>query len=198
METDNRPSLPAQPPKQAAYTQPLNPVSHIPQEQRAPARHHEDAPGVITRGASSKPSSDEARARLNEQHRLEQERMLNSPDVDLEYGVEQQPAEGYIADAVERKGMGMQRAQAGAHAGPVGSAGGPGHPGFGEERDLAAHMGEKRAEHDRILGEKIGQSPLEPEYDVAEREAARERKLRQNEDVDVAGAVREASGNPVV
>jgi hypothetical protein len=122
--------------------------------------------------------------------------MHSSPDVDVEYGVEQQPAEGYIADAVERKGMGMRRAQAGAHAGPVGSAGGPGHPGFGEQSDLAAHMDEKRGVHDRMLGEKVGHSPSE--YGVADREAARHRKLKQNEDLDVTGAVEEASGDPVV
>lgn len=199
METRNRPGQPAQPPKQAAYAQASNPVSHNSQEQRVPeaaARHHGDAPVAITRGANSKPSSEEARTRLTEQHRLEQETMHNPPDVDMEYGVEQQPAEGYIADTVERKGMGMRRAQAGAHAGPVGSAGGPGHPGFGEQRDLAAHMDEKRAAHDRMLGEKNGNSPLE--YGVADREAARQRKLRQNEDLDVAGAVQGASGDPVV
>ncbi|KAJ5887121.1 hypothetical protein N7504_011168 [Penicillium tannophilum] len=199
METRNSPRQPAQPPKQAAYAQASNPVSHSSQEQRAPeaaTRHHGDAPVAITRGADSKPSSDEARTRLTEQHRLEQEGMLNSSDVDLEYGVEEQPAEGYIADSVKRKGMGMRRAQAGAHAGPVGSAGGPGHPGFGEQRDLAAHMGEKREMHDRMLGEKVGENP--PEHEVADREAARQRKLRQNEHVDVAGAVQEASGDPVV
>ncbi|KAJ5630242.1 uncharacterized protein N7484_010342 [Penicillium longicatenatum] len=199
METRNHPRQPAQPPKQAAYDQASNPVSHNLQEQRAPesaTRHHGDAPVAITRGANSKPSSEEARTRLTEQRRLEQERMHNSPDVDVEYGVEQQPAEGYIADAVERKGMGMRRAQAGAHAGPVGSAGGPGHPGFGEQSDLAAHMDEKREVHDRMLGEKVGHSPSE--YDVADREAARHRKLKQNEDLDVTGAVKEASGDPVV
>lgn len=162
----------------------------------ATTRSHGDAPVAITRGADSNPSSDEARTRLTEQRRLEQERMLNSPDVDLEYGVEEQPAEGYIADSVKRKGMGMQRAQAGAHAGPVGSASGPGHPGFGEQSDLAAHMGEKREVHDRILEEKARHNP--PGNDVADREAARQRKLRQNEDLDVAAVVKEASGDPVV
>lgn len=199
METRNRPHQPAQPPKQAAYAQASNPVSNNSQEQRATeaaTRHHGDAPAAITRGANSKPSSDEARTHLTEQRRLEQERMLNSPDVDLEYGVEEQPAEGYIADSVKRKGMGMRRAQAGAHAGPVGSAGGPGHPGFGEQKDLAAHMDEKRAMHDSMLEQKLEHNP--PEYDVADREAARQRKLKQNEDLDVAGAIKEASGDPVV
>ncbi|KAJ5937528.1 hypothetical protein N7454_003870 [Penicillium verhagenii] len=198
METRNQPSQPAQPPKEAAYAQASNPVSHYSQEQRASLRQHGDASSAITRDANSNPSNDEARARLGAQRSLQQERLYSSPDVDLEYGVEEQPAEGYIADVVERKGMGMQRARAGAHAGPVGSAGGPGHPGFGEQRDLAAHMDEKRRDHDRMLSEKIGEDPSDPQYDVAARESTRQRKLRQDEGVDVAGAVGEASGDPVV
>ena len=202
METGNAPSQPEQPPKQAAYSQASNPVSHSPQEQRASApqtRQHGDALASITRRtADSNPSSDEARARLEEQRQQEQQSMQNASDVNLEYGVEQQPSEGYIADSVKRKGMGMQRAQAGAHAGPVGSAAGPGHPGFGEQTEFAAHMDQKREEHDRILGERVGQSPPEPEYDVAEREAVRQRKLQQNENVDVGDAVKETTGDPVV
>jgi hypothetical protein len=122
--------------------------------------------------------------------------MQKRPDTDLEYGVEQQPAEGYIADTVSRKGMGTERAQTGAHAGPVGSAAGPGHPGFGEERDLAANMDQKRAEHDRMLGDKVGRSPAGADSYVAEREAVRERKLKRNEEVE--GALKEQSGTPVV
>ena len=202
METRNRSSQPAQPPKNAAYAQASNPVSHRPGEQRstqeAPPRSHGDAPAAIKRTADSKPSSDETRARLNEQHRLDRHRMQNSPDVDIEYGVEQQPSEGYIADSVQRKGMGVERAQAGAHAGPVGSAGGPGHPGWGEQGDLAAHMQEKKEHHDRLLGQKIGQSPPEPEYDVKEREAVRQRKLEQDEGLNVEAAVNDATGSPVV
>ncbi|OQD60765.1 hypothetical protein PENPOL_c020G05088 [Penicillium polonicum] len=191
---------PSQPPKQAAYAQSSNPVTHTPQEQRAtePVRHHGDTIGTIKRTAESNPSSDEERARLSAQHQQHERQLHNAPDVDLEYGVEQQPAEGYIADAVQRKGMGMQRAQAGAHAGPVGSAGGPGHPGFGEADDLAANLGAKRVEHDRILGDRVGRSPPEPEGEVAEREAARRRKLEQDEKLDVEGAVKQATGDPVV
>ncbi|KAI2709125.1 hypothetical protein CBS147332_6184 [Penicillium roqueforti] len=193
----------AQPPKQAAYAQSSNPVSHTPQEQRAgteTSRQHGDTVGAIKRTAESQPSSDEARARLSAQHQQHEQELHNVPDVDLEYGVEEQPAEGYIADAVQRKGMGMQRAQAGAHAGPVGSAGGPGHPGFGEADDLAANLGSKRAEHDRILGEKVGSSPGEPGADaeVAEREAVRREKLERDEKLDVEEAVKEATGDPVV
>ncbi|KAJ5818882.1 hypothetical protein N7474_004473 [Penicillium riverlandense] len=202
METRNQSNQPQQPPKQAAYGQASNPVSHTPQEQRAPtapARHYGDAPGSITRRtADSKPSSDEERARLDAKRQQEQPSSQKSPDVDLEYGVEQQPAEGYIADAVERKGMGMRRAQAGAHAGPVGSAAGPGHPGQGEERDLAADMGRKQQQHEKMLGDKVGRSPPAPDHEAAEREAVRERKLKHDESLDVKDAVKEATGEPVV
>lgn len=94
--------------------------------------------------------------------------------------------------------MGLQRAQAGAHAGPVGSAGGPGHPGFGEADDLAADLGAKRVEHDRILGDRVGRSPPEVEGEVAEREAVRRRKLELDEKLDVEEAVKQATGDPVV
>jgi hypothetical protein len=194
-------SQPAQPPKEAAYEQASNPVSHKPQEQRAPAdttRHHGDSIAAITRTAKSNPSSDEARARLDDQHRRDQEQLGNAPDVDLEYGVEEQPSEGYIADSVQRKGMGIQRAQAGAHAGPVGSAGGPGHPGFGEQGDLMANMDQKMFEHERVLGERVGHSPAEPDGETVEREAARQQKLERDERIDVEGAVKEATGDPVV
>ncbi|KAJ5306965.1 hypothetical protein PENANT_c003G05119 [Penicillium antarcticum] len=192
---------PAQPPKQAAYEQASNPVSHNPQEQRAPAettRHHGDSIAAITRTAKSNPSSDEARARLGEQHRQHERELQSAPDVDLEYGVEEQPSEGYIADSVHRKGMGIQRAQAGAHAGPVGSAGGPGHPGFGEQGSLTANMDQKMFEHERVLGERVGHSPAEPDGETAEREAVRQQKLARDEHIDVEGAVKEATGDPVV
>lgn len=199
MQTRSQTAQSAQPPKRAAYEQASNPVSQTPSEQRAtppPTRQYGDPTASITRGPGSQPSNDEARAGLAAQHRQEHARTQRAPDVDLEYGVEQQPAEGYIADSVQRKGMGTQRAQAGAHAGPVGSAAGPGHPGFGEERDLAANMGEKRAEHDRLLGDKVGRSPAGPDGDVVEREGVRERKLKRNEEVE--GALKEGSGTPVV
>lgn len=194
METRSRRNQPEQPPKQAAYSQESNPVSQTLQEKRASApqtREHGDSlPSITRRAADLKPSGEE--------NKPEKPRTKDSPDVDLEYGVEQQPAEGYIADSVQRKGMGVQRAQAGAHAGPVGSAAGPGHPGFGEEGDLAANMDQKRARHDRMLGDRVGHSPPEPENDVAEREAVRQRKLKQDEKIDVGGAVKEATGTPVV
>ena len=123
--------------------------------------------------------------------------MQNAPEVDLEYGVELQPNEGDIANAVENKSQ-PARAQAGAHAGPVGSAEGPGHPGFGEEWDSAADLGRKREEHDRVLGERVGQSPAPPEGEEAEREEVRRRKLEQDRKVDVKGAVGAGTGDPVV
>lgn len=117
--------------------------------------------------------------------------MQSAPEVDLEYGVELQPNEGDIAEGVENKGQ-RARAQAGAHAGPVGSAEGPGHPGFGEERDLAADMTRKRTEHDQVLGDRVGQSPAPPE------EETRQRKMEQDGEIDVKQAVEEGTGRPVV
>lgn len=195
METRTQAHQPPQPSKEAAYAQASNPVSQTPSEQRtpAPARQYGDPTASITRGPSSQPSNDEARERLEAERRQHRKEMEMSRDVDTEYGIEQQPAEGYIADTVLRKGMGMQRAQAGAHAAPVGNARGPGHPGFGEERDLAANMDEKRAEHDRILAERNAQSPA---TDVAERKAVRERKMQENEEIE--RALKESSGTPVV
>ncbi|EKV06514.1 hypothetical protein Pdw03_5126 [Penicillium digitatum] len=189
---------PPQPPKQAAYAQSSNPVSQMPQEQRVttePSRHHGDTIGAIKRTAESKPSSDEERTRLSAQHRKHEQELHNAPDVDLEYGVEQQPAEGYIADTVQRKGREAQRAQAGAHAGPVGSAGGPGHPGFGEADDLTANLGAKKVEHDRILDERVKGSPAEPE---GEGKAARRGRLERDEKFDVERAVKQVTGDPVV
>jgi len=199
MQTRSQTAQPAQPPKQAAYEQASNPISQTSSEQRATSpstRQYGDPTASITRGPSSQPTNDEARSRLATQHRQEHAQTQRASNVDLEYGVEQQPAEGYIADSVQRKGMGTQRAQVGAHAGPVGSAAGPGHPGFGEERDLAANMDQKRAEHDRLLGDKVERSPAGPDGYVAEREGVRERKLKRNEEVEKA--LKESSGTPVV
>lgn len=191
------PEQPAQPPEQAAYDQPENPVDQTPQEQRAPPhqRQRGDPVSSITRRtAESNPSSDEQLENLKQRREQEQKNLQAASDVDLGYGVEHQPAEGDIAQAVRQK---SERAQAGAHAGPVGSAQGPGNPGFGEERDLASDMGRKREEHDRILGDRVGQSPAEPDGEAAEREALRQRKLKEEENLDVKGAVRAGTGDPV-
>jgi hypothetical protein len=195
-----RAAQPSQPPKEAAYAQASNPVEHNPQEQRTSAtRSHQygEASPSIVRGASSRPSNDEAQARLDELKRQDK-RAMQDHTVDTEYGVEEQPSEGYIADSVMRKGMGQERAQAGAHAGPVGSAAGPGHPGSGDQPDLVAGMDRKRAEHDRMLAEREGKGSAPMDHDVAEREAVRQRKLELDENVDAREAVKQATGDPVV
>ncbi|KAL5357387.1 hypothetical protein BJX96DRAFT_172475 [Aspergillus floccosus] len=196
---------PSQPPKQAAYDSPQNPVTHSPYEQQHPSQppqHGDPVPAIYRRSASSKPSSDEALAHLIAERRREQREMQNSPDVDLEYGVEQQPNEGDIAYAVEhRSEEARKRAQAGAHAGPVGSACGPGGPAYhpgGEEREYGADMDRKKREHDRVLGERVGHSPPEPDGETVERELLRERKLEERKGLHIKDAVHEATGEPVV
>lgn len=192
MQTRSGMTRVAQPPKQAAYDQASNPASQPPYEQRAPASRNNQHGGSIAarRTADSQPSSDEALSRIEQERKLAELNKQSTPDVDLEYGVEQQPAEGYIAESVEHKGEGIRRAQASNRA--------VGHPGFGEQGDLAAHMDQKRAEHDRLLNEKAGHGSSAGEQDVAEREAVRESKLKQDENVDVESSVKEASANPVV
>ncbi|EYE90648.1 uncharacterized protein EURHEDRAFT_466720 [Aspergillus ruber CBS 135680] len=190
-----------QPPKQAAYHQPSNPITHNPFEQ---TRQRGDPVPITTstthRTANSKPSSDESLASLKANHQREQARKQGAPDVDLDYGVEQQPAEGAIADAVEHKGTrSSTRTQAGAHSGPVGSAFGPGYSGFGEDgdrgQDQMRDLGRKREEHDRVLGDRIGQSPPEPDEESAD---IRQQKLELDEQLNVKDAVKEATGDPVV
>lgn len=186
---------PEQPPKQAPYYQSDNPISQTPFEQQSqnnPQRQRGDPVPMNRRTVNSDPSNDEKLARRREQKQQEQIRKQGKQEVDLEYGVELQPAEGNIAEAVEHKGT-RARAQAGVHAGPVGSAYGPGYSGFGEEKNQASDLGRKREEHDRVLGDRIGQSPSEPDG-----ETARQQKLKLNEQLDVKDAVQEATGDPVV
>lgn len=211
-------SQPSQPPKQTAYTQNTNPVSQNPTEQRAgsgaqaqpvyasSSSQRGNAPSAIHRTADSLPSSDDKLARLQKQRERERKESLSGAEVDTEYGVEQQPAESQIAAAVEGK-QERARAQAGAHSGPVGSAGGPGAPGFGEEGDFAKNMDKKREEHDRILGQKAGKSPPPPdekegqeaaEGAVQERERLRQRKLKEDEELDVKSAVKQGTHDAVV
>ncbi|KAF9886530.1 hypothetical protein FE257_011301 [Aspergillus nanangensis] len=191
--------VPSQPPKQAAYDQANNPVTHTPREQRLPPHqeriygNHIDA--INRRAASSKPSSDEAIAHLMAEHREEERQMQNEPDVDLEYGVEQQPNEGEIAYAVEhRSEEARQRAEVGAHAGP-------GHPTYhpgGEERDYAADMARKKKDHDRVLGERVGHNPPEPDAETVERELLWERRVKEQRDFHPGEIIHEATGEPVV
>ncbi|PYI28730.1 hypothetical protein BP00DRAFT_428149 [Aspergillus indologenus CBS 114.80] len=207
MQPTHQPSQPAQPPKEAGYKQASNPVTQTPSEQRAPAqqpstRQRGDPTSSITRRtADSRPADDSRLRQLNADREQEREALHRAgSDVDLEYGVEQQPAEGEIAHAVAKtSGRARARAQAGAHAGAVGSAGGPGGPGY--EKGLAADLDRKAEEHERVLGERVGQSPAEPDDEgrvLAEREAVRERKLKQDRELDVKGAVSRGTGDPVV
>lgn len=189
-------SQPEQPPKQASYNQPQNPIDQTPQERNLRSRG-DPVPAITRRTPNSNPSNPDSLAELTHQRDESQSRLQNAPEVDLDYGVEQQPSEGDIADAVEHKSL-RARAQAGAHAGPVGSAEGPGHAGFAEERDLVADLPRKRAEHDQVLGERVGQSPPEPDGETAEREAVRQRKLQQEKEIDVKGAVEDGTGSRVV
>ncbi|KAE8168060.1 hypothetical protein BDV40DRAFT_131369 [Aspergillus tamarii] len=207
-----------QPPKTSTYTQPKNPISQTPkeqqdQEQRIPStRHHGDNVPTITRGPQSKSSNSDALSEHTQTRKQQQQRSLHSAaDVDTEYGVEQQPAEGDIAARVKGKSA-RAREQAGAHAGPVGSMLGPGCPatatassGFGSgsagDGGELRELGRKREEHDRMLGERVGQSPAEPDGDFdggSEREEAWRRKLERERDVDVGNAVREGTGSAVV
>jgi hypothetical protein len=59
-------------------------------------------------------------------------------------------------------------------------------------------MDQKMFEHERILGERVGHSPAEPDRETLEREAVRQQKLERDERIDVEGAVKEATGDPVV
>lgn len=179
-------------PKQASYYQFNNPISHNPFEQRNQRQRGDPVPIVSHRTAASKPSNDKSLARQQESRKRDQSRKQDAPEADLEYGVELQPAEGSIAQAVERKRT-TPRTQAGAHAGPVGSAFGPGYSGAGEGRNETSDLGRKREEHDRVLGERIAQSPSE-----SDGENVRQQKLKLDEQLDVKGAVQEATGDPVV
>ncbi|KAL4786255.1 hypothetical protein BJX76DRAFT_129815 [Aspergillus varians] len=194
---------PSQPPKQAAYTQSSNPVTHSPyeiaQSKREQAHHPYGAtrdPASPTRGASSLPSTNESLLAVERRHAASLKAMQEEGDVDTEYGVEQQPSEGDIAHAVEDHSR--HRMQPGAHAGAVGSAQGPGAPAYGEGEDTMAHLDRKAREHMRILGERVGRSPPVPDGETAERERLRERKLREERDLHPGDVVREVSGSPVV
>ncbi|KAL4806343.1 hypothetical protein BDV18DRAFT_160410 [Aspergillus unguis] len=195
---------PPQPPKQSAYTQSSNAVSHNPAETSEQRSHtYGTPPDAITRGASSIPSTQNTLAATEQKHAASQNAMAREADVDTQYGVEQQPSEGDIAQAVE--GHSRHRVQAGAHAGAVGSAQGPGMPGRNEGESNLKDLGRKEEEHWKILGERVGRSPgvendheIEGEGELAERERVRQRKLRQDRELHPKDAVQEATGDPVV
>ncbi|KAL5338892.1 hypothetical protein BJX70DRAFT_184650 [Aspergillus crustosus] len=201
METHTTSSNPPQPPKQSAYTQSSNPVSQNPSEsnqsfeQRTPTiGSYGTAPASITRGASSNPSTSQPQQKQPKPSSAQQT-STSSIEQDPEYGVEQQPTEGDIAHAVEANSR--HRLQAGAHAGPIGSAQGPGAPAYGEEPDQLADLDRKTDEHFRILGERVGRTPP-VEGDEAEREKLRERKLKEDRELHPGEAVGQVSGGGVV
>ncbi|PWY89119.1 hypothetical protein BO70DRAFT_426785 [Aspergillus heteromorphus CBS 117.55] len=137
-------SQPSQPPKQAAYTQSTNPIDHTPLEQRTPKPNPTTQP-------PPPPSNDEALRQLNAKRAEQRTALQDTPDVDTEYGVEQQPAEGDIARAVEGK-TAERRAQAQEQA-QTGAEMRPGDPGY--EKGQAADLDRKGEEHERMLGERM-------------------------------------------
>ncbi|KAL3474820.1 hypothetical protein BJX99DRAFT_172690 [Aspergillus californicus] len=195
----SRTTQPPQPPKESAYTQSSNPVTHNPSETttaKTEQRSFGDPTPSITRGASSNPSTASTLANASNRHKTQLEEMQRSGDVDTEYGIEQQPAEGSIAQAVE--GQSRHRMQAGAHAGAVGNAQGPGAPASGEGVSNLADLDRKREDHERILGDRVGKSPPVPDGASAEREEVRARKLKLDRELRPGDVVREVTGDPVV
>ncbi|PKY07160.1 hypothetical protein P168DRAFT_287657 [Aspergillus campestris IBT 28561] len=201
-----------EPPKQAAYNQPSNPVSHTPAEQRILSTHQQQPQssqftrqgGKVTRHAgdividtakdtshrpssSSSPYTTASSANTNADIKN---------DMNIGYGVEQQPNEGYIAHAVEDNSRynnnninNIKDDSPREHL--------EGCDGYDEEDDLMAHMSRKRREHDRVLRERMEGSSPGADVGCVEREALRRRKLEE-ERLDVVGAVRRGTGSPVV
>ncbi|KAL4799913.1 hypothetical protein BDV19DRAFT_384759 [Aspergillus venezuelensis] len=192
-------SQPSQPPKESAYNQSTNPVSHNPTENAsAEQRSHTygTAPSTITRGASSQPSNESTLSAIDQKHASSQRAMQKEGDVDTEYGVEEQPSEGRIAHAVEDQSR--HRVQAGAHAGAVGSPQGPGAPAKGEGESNLANLEEKTQLHEQILGDRVGRSPPAPDGVSVENEKVREQKLEQDRELHPKDVVERATGEPVV
>ncbi|KAL2817453.1 hypothetical protein BDW59DRAFT_133272 [Aspergillus cavernicola] len=194
-----RDEQPSQPPKESTYTQPSNPITHVPSETTQPReleRKQGDPTPKITRGASSTPSTANMLSDIKTRHQAQLSAMQNRGDVDTDYGVEQQPNEGAIAHAVE--GQSRLRAQAGAHAGAVGTAQGPGAPAYGEGVDTMADLGRKTDEHYRILGDRVGRMPGGSDGNGDVEMTGRERKLKQDRELHPADVVMEVTGDPVV
>ena len=199
-----------EPPKQAAYNQPSNPVSHTPAEQRILSTHQQQSSqfprqgGRVTRHAGD---IDVDTAQATPHHpsasssyptaATDNTTNTNAKnDIDIGYGVEQQPDEGYIAHAVRgnTRDNNINSTNDDAPREHL-----EGCDGYDEEDDLMAHMGRKRREHDRVLRERVeGSSPRRTDVESAEREALRRRKLEEEERLDVVGAVRRGTGSPVV
>lgn len=196
-----------QPPKQSSYIQPDNPISQSPAEINAQRqkdqtqseqhhRHQQDQHGrrqygdrvpSITRTAAT---ANLTEATPPSRSPVSTTNQNPSAESELEYGVEQQPSEGKIADAVKGKKTGQiqaqakaetrlnsHRQQAGAHAGPVGSTPGPGAPPSGQPKTSSNHTSNEAA--------------------VRNREAVRVQKLQQNQQVDVGRAAADVGTNIV-
>ncbi|PLB33248.1 uncharacterized protein BDW47DRAFT_6348 [Aspergillus candidus] len=200
-----------EPPKQAAYNQPSNPVSHTPAEQRILSTHQQqpllsqftrqgarvtrhagdidvDAAKDTSHHPSSSSSPYPSASSANTSPDIKN-------DINIGYGVEQQPSEGYIAHAVKDDSRdnvinnNIKDDSPREHL--------EGCDGYDEEDDLMAHMGRKRREHDRVLRERLEGSSPGTDVGSVEREALRRRKMEE-ERLDVVGAVRRGTGSPVV
>lgn len=133
-------------------------------------------------------------------------------EADHRNAVESPPAEGDVAAAVEGKNQ-QSRAQAGAHAGPVGSAWGPGDPRVADGRDFTDDLPRRAEEHREAIGEgRRGSNPRpghryrnslgrfddrQDSEDLDRREKLREEKLDLDRRIDVSGAVNQGTGNVV-
>ncbi|PLN76011.1 hypothetical protein BDW42DRAFT_179611 [Aspergillus taichungensis] len=204
-----------EPPKQAAYNQPSNPVSHTPAEQRILSTHQQQQAsqpsqflrqgGRVTRHAGDidvnaaeatshhHPSSSSSYPTAAADNTDTNTNIKN--DIDIGYGVEQQPNEEYIAHAVQgnTRDHNINNTNDGSPREHL-----EGCDGYDEEDDLMAHMGRKRREHDRVLRERVERSSPGIDVQSVEREALRRRKLEEEERLDVVGAVRRGTGSPVV
>lgn len=109
------------------------------------------------------------------------------------------PAEGDVASAVDRKGhqSGTEETQR-----IIASPRDPGPPKLYGESDLTAGLPRKAAEHEQLLEEREKQGGQLPEAAggeaFIERERAREQKLDRVREIDVPGAVKEATGGDTV
>lgn len=190
--------LPYQPPKEAVYNQSENPVTRNSAEQSASqGNQREDmsqtsavfthqygsAPAAIRRSAASKPSAEEVSHPEIQRGVPSSEEPNPRGNIDTEYGVEQQPNEGAIATAVpQNRRQPTARNQAGAHAGPVGSA--TSGPGMLAE-DTAAQMERKKSEHDEALKQRKGSS----NESGTEKESGEERNVDVKETMKERGKV---------
>lgn len=108
------------------------------------------------------------------------------------------PAEGDVASAVHRKGHDPQVAQ---RTISVEDARGSGGPHVYEEDDLTADFPRREKEHQQSLEDRKGHAErgdleeVEGGEEMIEREKVIEEKLKRDREINVSGAVREATGN---